>query len=304
MHRFRNRYALGVLVLCLSFAGLVGISVSVSTETARAANPGKRAISTAPSITETLFALGEGRNVVGVSEFCRFPAAALKIQRIGSYLSPNQEVILSLRPDRVYIEDVSAPKLRNLNSKGFQTFMLRHRNIEDIYRSVDVIATGQGVPEAGKVLSEKIRSDLARLRAATSKLPKRRVLFIVGRTPGTLQGIVATGDQTYLNELIEIAGGVNCVSDAGAAYPKISLETLLARNPEVIIDRGDMAQTEKQTKAHEDSVRQLWQKLSTIDAVRQKRVYPVSEDYWVVPGPRVTEAAHALARLIHPEAGL
>lgn len=263
-----------------------------------------RIVSTAPSITEILFALGLGDRVVGVSEYCRYPEAARQKPRIGSYLTPNPEVILSMRPDIVFVEEVSSRAMAALPAVGFRKVELRHRSIADIYKSIEIIATAAGEPAAGMELRQRLQNQLAQIEARTSKLPKRRVLFLVGRTPGTLQGMIAVGGGTYIDELIRIAGGVNAVGDAGPAYPNVSLETVLGRNPEVIIDRGDMAQESKQSAAHEASVRALWKSLGSIEAVKQGRVYPVSDDYWVVPGPRMVEAARTLARFIHPEAGL
>lgn len=209
-----------------------------------------------------------------------------------------------MRPDVVFVEEVSSRALAALPAVGFRKVELRHRGIADIYKSIETIAAAAGEPAAGVTLERRLREELARIEARTRTLPRRRVLFLVGRNPGTLQGMIAVGGGTYIGELIRIAGGVNAVGDAGPAYPNVSLETVLSRNPEVIVDRGDMAQESKQSAAHEAAVKALWQSLGSVDAVKHGRVYPVSDDYWVVPGPRMVDAARALARFIHPEAGL
>ncbi|MEO8027384.1 MAG: cobalamin-binding protein, partial [Bryobacteraceae bacterium] len=107
-----------------------------------------------------------------------------------------------------------------------------------------------------------------------------------------------------LNELIELAGGTNIFKDAVASYPAISLEEVLARNPEVIIDMGDMAQTVGVTDAHKRGVVKLWSRFPSIAAVRGGRVFAVASDIFVVPGPRIAEAVREFARMLHPEAGL
>lgn len=280
---------------------LLAVSIAAA---AFASDTPRRLVSTAPSITEILFALGLGDRVVGVSEYCRYPEAARRKPRVGSYLAPNPEVILSMRPDVVFVEEVNSRALAALPEVGFRKVELRHRGIADIYKSIDVIATAAGEPAAGVKLRRHLQDELARIEARTRNLPKRRVLFLVGRNPGTLQGMIAVGGGTYIDELIRIAGGINAVGDAGPAYPNVSMETVLGRNPEVIIDRGDMAQESKQSVAHEASVRALWKSLGSVEAVKHGRIYPVSDDYWVVPGPRMVDAARALARFIHPEAGL
>jgi len=130
------------------------------------------------------------------------------------------------------------------------------------------------------------------------------MMFIVGRNPGTLAGLVAVGKASYLNEVIAIAGGENVFRDSFAPYPKVSLEEVLARAPEVIVDMGDMAQTEGVTEEHKKSVIALWNRYSRIPAAEKKNVFAVASDIFVVPGPRVVEAARAFARMLHPEAGI
>ncbi|MCZ2155085.1 MAG: ABC transporter substrate-binding protein, partial [Bryobacterales bacterium] len=126
-----------------------------------------RLVSTAPSITEILFALGLGDRVVGVSEYCRYPEAARSKPRIGSYLAPNIEVILSMRPDIVFVEEVNARSLAALPPAGFRKVELRHRTIADIYRSIDVIAAAAGVPASGVALRDRLRNELAGADSAT-----------------------------------------------------------------------------------------------------------------------------------------
>jgi iron complex transport system substrate-binding protein len=127
-------------------------------------------------------------------------------------------------------------------------------------------------------------------------------LFVVGRTPGLLEGLVTFSKSAYLNELIELAGGENVFRDAPSSYPKVSLEEVLARNPEVILDMGDMGDTDQVTEQQRRQAVALWSRLSSVDAVRRGRVYAVTSDIFIVPGPRIVEAARELARRIHPEA--
>jgi ABC-type Fe3+-hydroxamate transport system substrate-binding protein len=113
--------------------------------------------------------------------------------------------------------------------------------------------------------------------------------------------MVAVGRASYLTEVIELAGGVNAFADAPAAYPKVSLEEILARDPEVIVDMGEMANTHWVTEAQKRAVLALWGRYPALAAVRAGRVHAVADDTFVVPGPRVVEAARSFARLLHPE---
>jgi iron complex transport system substrate-binding protein len=159
------------------------------------------------------------------------------------------------------------------------------------------------VPERGAALIQQIKADLESVRRRAQTLPKRETLFIVGRTPGTIQGVVAVGAGPFLNELIEIAGGVNLLRDAGQHYPQISREAILVRRPDVILDMGDMAATDGVTEEHKASIAALWKRaFPDIPAVKAGRAYAVADDRYVVPGPRVAETAELLFALIHPEA--
>jgi ABC-type Fe3+-hydroxamate transport system substrate-binding protein len=111
--------------------------------------------------------------------------------------------------------------------------------------------------------------------------------------------MVAAGD-CYLNEVMRVAGGANVFAAAAAPYPKVSLEEILARDPEVLIDMGEMAETAGFTEERRRSVAALWSRYPALKAVSGRRVFAVSSDIYVVPGPRVVEAAREFARMLHP----
>ena len=120
-------------------------------------------------------------------------------------------------------------------------------------------------------------------------------MFIVGRTPGTVSDLIAVGPGSYLNELIEFAGAVNIVSDAAVTYPHLTLEEVIHRDPDVIIDMGH---SEMITEAQKQAVKQLWQKYSFLRAVRTDAVFPISADYFVTPGPRIGRAVRDIRKMI------
>lgn len=269
-----------------------------------AAEPPRRIVSTAPSITEMLYALGLGDRVVGVTTYCHYPPEARLKPKIGAYLRPDLEAVVALRPDLVIL----AGRLTNLAEKlpafSIPTLELEHQTIAGIYDSLSVIGRRAGAEAAAERRVAAIKKDLDQVHARLAARPKRSAMFIVGRTPGTIQDLIAAGRATFLNELIEIAGGDNIFKDAVAAYPKVAREEVFARRPEVIIDMGEMADTDRVTEEQKKKVVELWNKFSILPAVRSRRVYAVASDIFVVPGPRVAEAARALSRMIHPEAGL
>lgn len=268
------------------------------------AGPPQRIVSTAPSATEMLYALGLGDRVVGVTSYCHYPPEAAKKPKIGDYLHPNLEVIVGLRPDLVVSEVSGVRHPERLGSLHLNVVEIDDANLAGIYESIRRIGRAAGVPARSDALRARMRADLDAIRARVAPFPRRRVLFLVGRTPGRIEDLIAAGGASHLNELIEIAGGENIFAASVAAYGKLPLEELLARNPEVIVDMGEMSETVGVTEEQKRAVVALWNRYPALAAVHERRVYAVASDIFVVPGPRVVDAARALARMFHPEAGL
>ncbi|HXG32933.1 MAG TPA: helical backbone metal receptor [Bryobacteraceae bacterium] len=266
------------------------------------AAPPQRIVSTAPSITEMLFALGLGDRVVAVTTFCRYPPEAAAKPKIGDYLRPNLEAILALRPDLVLVEKSMIRRSLALPAFRGNVVEVDDTDLEGVLASIRRIGEACGVPGRAQQLIQQIRWELDQVRRRTAFLPRRRVLLVVGRTPGRIEDLIAAGRHSYLHELLEIAGGANIVADASAAYVKVSLEEVLARNPEIIVDFGDMSQAVPSPDRGR-AVARLWSRYPNLAAVKTGRVYGVAADPFVVPGPRVAQAARRLAALLHPEAG-
>ncbi len=262
----------------------------------------QRIVSTAPSITELLYALGLGGRVVGVDRFSRYPPEAARKQQIGDYAAPNLEVIASLRPTLVIIPTNPVQLRQRLEALRLRVLELDQEGIPAIYRSFRQVGEVTGTTAKAEDVIEAIRKQLAVVRARAGALRPTRMMFVVGRMPGTLDGLMVAGQASYLNEIIEIAGGVNVFKDASAAYPKVSLEEILARNPDVIVDMGDMSETLGVTDAQRRNVAALWNRMASINAVRNRRVHAVASDIFVVPGPRVVLAAQEFYSILHPEA--
>ncbi|MGH9591702.1 MAG: ABC transporter substrate-binding protein [Bryobacteraceae bacterium] len=267
------------------------------------AQPPQRIVSTAPSITELLYALGVGDRVVGVTRYDRFPPEARKKPKIGDYTSPNLEAIASLRPDLVIIQTNPVQLAERLHTLRLKVLEIDQENIAKLYNSFRVVGEATGAGAQAARLVESVRAQLDAIHARAAQLPRTRVMFVVGRSPNRLDGLVVVGRASYLNEIIELAGGENVFHDAVAAYPEVSLEEVLARNPETIVDMGDMADTVGVTEAHKRDVIALWGRLGTVAAVKQRRVHAVAADIFVVPGPRVVAAAQAFLEMLHPELG-
>lgn len=263
----------------------------------------RRVVSTAPSITEMLYALGLGDRVVGVTTFCHYPPEAARKPKVGNYLRPDVETILSLRPDLVIAERTGVRHAEKLPGAKIRILEVSDGSIAEIHESIRRIGEAMGVPERAAALSGRIRDTLDGIRRRAAGLPRRRVMFVAGRTPGRIEDLIVAGRGSYLDEVLAVAGCDNIFRDSIASYAKVSLEEVLRRNPEVIIDMGEMAETTGVTEERKRAVIALWNRYASLAAVRRRRVYAVAADFFVVPGPRVVEAARAFAAMAHPEAG-
>jgi len=260
----------------------------------------ERIVSTAPSLTEVLYALGLGDRVVGVTRYCRYPPEAQLKPKIGDYTSPNLEAIAALRPDLVVVQNNPVHLADRLGLLKIHVLEVNEDSVAAIYTAIHSIGAAAGAEQAAGRLTTEIRDGLAKIRTRVAGLPRVRMMFVIGRSPNRLDGLVVAGRASYLNEVIEIAGGENVFRDAVAGYPKVSLEEVMARNPEVIVDMGDMADTVGVTEEHKRGVIALWDRIPTLAAVKQHRVFAVASDIFVVPGPRVIDASWAFAEMLHP----
>jgi iron complex transport system substrate-binding protein len=258
-----------------------------------------RIVSTSPSITETLFALGLGDRVVGVSTYCRFPLQVLKLPKVGTFLKPDAELIAALRPDLVVVHEVADGVDRRLGALRIPFIVVDRGTMASVFSSIRQIAAATGVAPRGDALVADLERRLGEVRRAGAAAPRRRVLFIIGRRPGTLADLVAVGPGSYINDLIEIAGGTNVMAIAGQPeYPRISMETVLRLDPDVIIDTVDMGDTEAERRASGPINERLWAEFGSLRAIKARRLHAATTDALVVPGPRVVEAAEWIAALL------
>lgn len=266
---------------------------------APAAQP-TRIVSTFPSVTETLFALGVGGRVVGVSNYCRYPPAALSLPKVGTYTRPDPEKIALLRPDLVIIQQTATTLADRLRALGIPYTRVKVGSLDEIYSLISDIGSAVEVPDRAEKLNADIQSRLAAFRGEARGQPHPKVLIVVGRTPGELTNLVAVGPGSYLAELLEIAGGTNVLGDTSVSYPRISLETVLRLNPDVILDASMMDQAGSDPAAQEERLREPWLAHRELTAVRNGRVFGLASETLVTPGPRVVDAVELLRTKIHP----
>ncbi len=264
-----------------------------------ALGPPHRVISVAPTITEILFALGAGDQVVGDTTYCNFPEAAKTKPKIGGYTTPSLEAILALRPDQVIMMKNRPDVAQKLRQTGIDVVELQPESLAGVYESIQVIAEKIGLPARGRSLVQSIKKQLDDVGAKAGAGSRPKVLFIVGRTPGTIADLIAVGRGSYLSELIGLAGADNVFNDARVPYPQVNMEEVIRRNPDVIIDINDMGNNNTASESQKQAVKQLWKKYSFLRAVQRDAVFPTSADYFVTPGPRVAQAVRDIREIIN-----
>jgi iron complex transport system substrate-binding protein len=260
------------------------------------ADGARRIISTAPSLTETLFAIGAGDRVVGVTTFCEYPEAALALPKIGGFADASVESILALRPDLVVMVEGRRSLAEQLSQFDIPGLVVDPSDLSGILDTIRRLADAAGTREQGEALASRIEAELAAARTAVADR-KRRVLLLVGRNPGSLTALYAVGATSFLGELLEHAGGENILADSSAAYPKVSLEQVLARDPDVIIElagmeRGDPARHLRDALA-------LWGRYPNLKAVKSGAIVVLAEDRLLQPGPQVADTVWRLAEALH-----
>ena len=266
---------------------------------AQAQPPAKRIISLVPAVTEILFAIGAGPQVVAVSTYDDDPPEVLKLPRVGALLDPDTERILALRPDLVIVYGSQTELQKQLERAGIRTFAYRHGGLADVTPTFRALGDAPGhSAEADRVAAELARR-LAAVRARVAGRPRPKTLLVMGREPQSLRQLNASGGVGFLHDMLELAGATNLFADVPREAVSASTEMLLARAPEVILE---LHYSRELTAAALQQERDLWRRLPSIPAVKRGRVHLLVGDHFVVPGPRMAQAAEEFARAIHPEA--
>lgn len=239
----------------------------------------QRIVALAPSLTETLFALGLGDRVVGVGDYSRWPPEVAAKPKLGSLFDPNLEQIVALEPDLAVLLPGERELGGRLEQLGIATLYLPSETLEDAERAFAEISRRCGVPENGERLLTEWRAALAPRPVPGSP----RVMLSVGRQAGRLTDVLVAGPGTFLDELLRRLGAVNVFADAPTLYPQIGLEEVVARAPDVILE----LRSEPIAPAVAVSLAGDWRRLGDLPAVRDGRVEVIADHYVLIPGPRL-----------------
>lgn len=250
--------------------------------------PPTRIVSLNPTTTEIVFAIGAGARLVGRSQWDTWPDSALAVPNLGPAVRPNVETAIAAHPDLVllYASADDRPAAARLHAAGIAVAALRIDRIAQFRRATRDLGALLGDSVRAAAVVDSVDATLARVRAATAGLPRVRVFM-----PTWEQPVISIGGGSFMNELIEIAGGRNVYADLAAPSPTVALEDVVSRDPDVVL-----ASPESRARILADP---RWR---AVRAVRLGRV--LAYDTMVVGRPSVVlgAAAVSLARLLHPGA--
>jgi iron complex transport system substrate-binding protein len=258
-----------------------------------------RIISLTPSTTEILYGVGAFDRVVAVSDYCSYPPGVEKLPRVGGWNNPNMEQIAGLRPDLVIFSDAQAQFVKDkVEAAGIKTLAVPSQTLEDAYKSIELIGRATGDEEAARRLLEQARMSVETVRLTTERLPKRRVLCVVDRVPGTLRDLYTAGGDSFIAQLIRVAGGEPVSPPTREGWGKMQKEAVVALDPDVVLD----LMMHKESGSFDEDTLAVWKELPTLRAVREGRVHPVRDETVLHPSQLVGDSARKFAELIHPEA--
>jgi ABC-type Fe3+-hydroxamate transport system substrate-binding protein len=248
--------------------------------------PPRRIVSLNPATTEILFALGAGQRLVGRSDYDLFPDSARLVPSIGQGIQPNVEAVLGTKPDLVilYGSQDNRPAAARLRAAGVSTLALKNDHVSDFRRTVEMLGAILRDSARARTVADSVYQTLDRVRAATAGLGRPTVFWHIWDAP-----LITIGAGSFMNELVDIAGGKNVYADIESPSKAISLEDVARRDPEFIL-AGPIGMRRIEGEARWRIVR----------AVREKRVLVVDTVVVARPSVRLGEAAVSLAKLLHP----
>jgi len=257
----------------------------------------QRIVSLSPSVTEILYGIGAWPQVIAVSQFCTYPDDVKNKPRVNGWDKTNLEQVMALKPDFVIGVDAQEPFLKDkLTAMGVRSLFVKSQTLADITASMGEIGRGTGHEQEANDLVTKTQGEIDAVRKAVADRPHLKVLCVVDRVPGTIRDLYTATAGSYLDELITIAGGDSIAPVGEHGYGKINKEAVLTLNPEVIID---MVQGSKGNFG-EDPIA-VWNELSEVRAVREKRIYSMTDPSVIHPSQFVGHTAQVFAKALHPE---
>jgi len=255
----------------------------------------QKIVSHVPSITETLFALGLGERVVGVSDYCDYPEAAKSKPSVGNYFNPSIERIVALEPDLV-LTDGHSESIKQLDElrPPITYIVIDPKDIDGIFRDLELLGKVTGTEGRADKLIRDMKKDISHVLALVEGAPPVRVLYIIDATDLTLPWTAGPG--SFVDALVTMACWKNIAAQAQDAWVQFSIEQIVSSDPEIIIlpaKHGTVFTSPEVLQGHP-----IWQKVT---AVKQDRIRIIDGDLVDRSGPRIVQGLEEMATIIHPE---
>jgi iron complex transport system substrate-binding protein len=252
----------------------------------------RRIISMAPNLTEIVYDIGAQDVLVGVTDYCKSPPAAQSKPKIGGWINPNYEKIVSLKPDLVLVLQFNGKPVETLRQLKIPILVLKCVTVQDVLDAYDVLGKTLGRELDAKKAKARLVKRLDKIQQLAKSRKPLSVLFVIGRNPGSLEQIYGVGPRNFVDELIHRAGGVNVLSDSSVPYPLVSKEQLIRSDPDVIFDSLNKSEVKSQDFQKEAKV---WNKMPVLKAVKNGHVYCFDNEDFLVPGPTMVKLAEYLS---------
>ncbi|HOO89856.1 MAG TPA: cobalamin-binding protein [Syntrophales bacterium] len=279
-----------VAILCIPAVGdartyidHIGREVSLS-------SPPCRIVSLAPGVTETLFALGLDKEIAGVTTFCDYPRAAASKRKIGGLINPSIEEIVSLDPDLVIgtADGNRKETVNRLEKIGLPVYVVNPGGLDEILAMISDMGEVTGRTQEAARLLDSLRKRIDRVASLTKDSPRPGVFFQIGEG-----AMITAGKDTVIDRLIRAAGGQNIAGDSTIRYPRFGIETLILKNPDIIIEAS--------ARDDASSIKKRWEKWENIAAVHEGNIHVIDPDLVSRPAPRIVDGLETMAGIIHPE---
>jgi iron complex transport system substrate-binding protein len=276
---------------------VLGLVVLLTFTVALGAQQPKRIISLVPNVTEILFAIGAGPQVVAVSTYDVEPPEVRSLPTVGALVDPDTERIISLRPDLVITYGSQVDLQTQLKTANIPFFDYRHGGIDHIFATMRTLGARTGHVDQAEKAAAALQASIDTIRRRVAGKPRPKTLLVFGREPGSLRNIYASAGRGFLHDMLVAAGGDDVLNDIEKESAQVSTEMILARAPDVILELNS---SNRLNEADLQKVVDPWLKLSSVPAVRNKRVIILMGSGLTVPGPRVADGVEKMARALHP----
>jgi iron complex transport system substrate-binding protein len=251
----------------------------------------QRVISLSPNLTEMIYDMDAQDQLVGDTDYCKFPPDAEKKEKIGGWVNPNFEKMVSLKPDMVVALKFHDKSVNTLRKLKIPVVVLNCDSVADILAAYTQLGKLLGHEKRAETAREVLVKRLAAIQKKAKDKKPLSVLFVVGRTPGTVDQVYGVGGKNFINELIQMAGGVNVMANAMTGYPLVSKEELIKSDPDVIVD----SVLSHEMKARKAETKNAWDQMPILKAVKEKHVYYFLNEDFLIPGPSMVKLGEFLS---------